>query len=241
MKKITLLAMVLVLCLAAIGVGYAKWTDTIHLEGTVDTGDVSLEIVRTSGTWVYKCPPHDIQVVHAWDDECVVVCENATEIASAEVVCVSADNKTATLVWDNIFPLGECEAFCIDLLLHYTGSIPGRIAEINFTLDEGSDPLVVDLYHGATMARCDPDGFLIDQWGGLIYPPPNKLSAWETLHSPEIGEVVFVDIGTQLHYCDYIYAVVALQVPQDNDYMNLSGSATLDIVVEQWAEVPCDD
>ena len=42
MKKIGLLCLALVLALGALGVGYASWTDTIFVTGTVNTGTVSL-------------------------------------------------------------------------------------------------------------------------------------------------------------------------------------------------------
>jgi len=43
MKKFGLLCLALVLALGALGVGYAAWTDTIYIDGTVNTGKVCLE------------------------------------------------------------------------------------------------------------------------------------------------------------------------------------------------------
>lgn len=45
MKKIGLLVLALVLALGTIGVGYAKWTDTVTINGTVNTGNVKIGIV----------------------------------------------------------------------------------------------------------------------------------------------------------------------------------------------------
>jgi len=45
MKKIGLLCLALVLALGALGVGYALWWDEVTIEGTVQTGTVSIEIV----------------------------------------------------------------------------------------------------------------------------------------------------------------------------------------------------
>ncbi len=42
MKKFGLLCLAIVLALGSLGVGYAAWTDTIYIEGTVNTGSVSL-------------------------------------------------------------------------------------------------------------------------------------------------------------------------------------------------------
>jgi predicted ribosomally synthesized peptide with SipW-like signal peptide len=40
MKKIGILALTLVLALGALGIGYAKWSDTVTINGNVQTGDV---------------------------------------------------------------------------------------------------------------------------------------------------------------------------------------------------------
>lgn len=55
MRKITIMALVLVLCMGAIGVGYASWTDEINIAADVETGSVDIEVGSTfSGTYVYK-------------------------------------------------------------------------------------------------------------------------------------------------------------------------------------------
>jgi len=54
-KKIGILILALVVALGSVGVGYAMWYDTIHVDVSVSTGCVDLEITSVSGTWVYKC------------------------------------------------------------------------------------------------------------------------------------------------------------------------------------------
>lgn len=49
-KKIGLLSLTLVLTLGAIGIGLAKWSDTVTIEGTVNTGTVCLDFVPNSFT-----------------------------------------------------------------------------------------------------------------------------------------------------------------------------------------------
>lgn len=59
MKKITLIAMTLVLALGLAGVGYALWSDSLYLEGTVNTGDIGL--VWTQGEpWDTEIPEKDV-------------------------------------------------------------------------------------------------------------------------------------------------------------------------------------
>lgn len=45
MKKIGFLALALVLALGALGVGYAMWSDTVLISGTVNTGNLILGVV----------------------------------------------------------------------------------------------------------------------------------------------------------------------------------------------------
>ena len=45
-KKIGIVVMSLVLCLALVGVGYAKWSDTVDINGTVNTGTVEVGILN---------------------------------------------------------------------------------------------------------------------------------------------------------------------------------------------------
>jgi len=46
MKKIGLLAITLVLALGALGIGYAKWSDNVVINGTVSTGSVKVGILN---------------------------------------------------------------------------------------------------------------------------------------------------------------------------------------------------
>jgi len=48
MKKVGLLILVLVIALGALGVGYAKWFDTVQITGTVVTGNIDLGIKNTN-------------------------------------------------------------------------------------------------------------------------------------------------------------------------------------------------
>jgi len=62
MKKIGLLLLALVIALGALGVGYAKWTDTVTISGTVNTGTLILGIKDLStndpkGTLDTLCAP----------------------------------------------------------------------------------------------------------------------------------------------------------------------------------------
>jgi len=243
--KLGALFLISVLALAGIGAGYAAWTDTITIKGTVNTGDVDLDIVALSSTWVYKvpgCEPDELVVNHAFIPGIHATVDpnppdNGILIASATADIVSLTdyaNNIVTVTFDNLFP---CIYFCVDVLWHYDGSIPVKINDIDFQLDQTSDPLIEDLFHGAIMVRADEKGCPITLDGTVIGNPDDpKYDRNEiVMTSPDI---VIVDEGTQLHWCDYVYGVVSLHVPQDDIYMDLDGSATLTIEVVQWNEYP---
>jgi hypothetical protein len=63
MKKIGLLCLAIVLALGALGVGYASWSDTIFVKGTVQTGEVCFSIDPDRISEIDACPD---QVWSTW-------------------------------------------------------------------------------------------------------------------------------------------------------------------------------
>jgi len=58
MKKLGLLVLVLVLALASLGIGYAAWSSSVTINGTVETGTVLVGVVDagSEGTVTYGTP-----------------------------------------------------------------------------------------------------------------------------------------------------------------------------------------
>jgi predicted ribosomally synthesized peptide with SipW-like signal peptide len=75
MRKIGFIILALVLALGSIGIGYAAWTDTVTLEGTVKTGSVDINVVGYSWTLVYKIavPDPNPDTLPPWPDETLIV------------------------------------------------------------------------------------------------------------------------------------------------------------------------
>jgi predicted ribosomally synthesized peptide with SipW-like signal peptide len=48
MKKIVLIGLAVIMALGSLGVGYAMWSDTVTIDGTVETGVLELGIVKMS-------------------------------------------------------------------------------------------------------------------------------------------------------------------------------------------------
>jgi len=56
MKKILFIAMALVIALGGLGIGYARWTDTVTISGPITTGSVCLEIEPGTFGEINTCP-----------------------------------------------------------------------------------------------------------------------------------------------------------------------------------------
>lgn len=139
-----MLTLALVMALGSLGIAYAAWTDTVTIEGTVNTGSVDLEVVRYSGTWVYKdpVPTHGIKVFQGWADELEAwKTENlgagAMEIASAYMYDGASgatgdpNSDTVLAVANNIFPTEDSQWFFkADVLLHYVGTVPAAVETV---------------------------------------------------------------------------------------------------------------
>ena len=97
MKKIGLICLALVLALGTIGVGYALWSDTLFLEGTVGTGNIGLE-------WSQDIP---------YDDE-------APDKDVSWATCIIIDDT----LYIDIFNAYPSITYTIPIDLHGTGSVP---------------------------------------------------------------------------------------------------------------------
>jgi hypothetical protein len=131
MKRIGLLALALVLALGTLGVGYAAWTDTINISGTVNTGSVDLNVVSYSGTWIYKDLDNDALVLYHWKLSPEQMASwNKILVAYAEATAGATDDSVVVTI-DNAFP---CQELTADFVIKYAGTIPVKVdAEITGT------------------------------------------------------------------------------------------------------------
>jgi len=144
MKKIGLLALAIVLALGALGIGYAAWTDTVTISGTVNTGTVDLQVTDYSGTWAWKVPG-------AANGELVITTENvapANALTPAVAYGYAAQGGTPdeiVVTFDNLFP---CIDFQADATLTYVGTVPVKINDISWNFGD-------DAWIGALIASGD--------------------------------------------------------------------------------------
>lgn len=250
--KLGAMFLIAIMALAGIGMGYAAWTDTITIDGTVNTGNVDIVVERYSGTWVYKDLWVDtIEIVdHDWVDECdftqvvdgvTVPCTRDLAMGWMLIAYGFSDQKydadglpiddAITITFGNLFP---CIDFVADVLFHYDGSIPVKIQYADFDTIFGLEGDVPD--------------WLYDLWDMYQADPAAGYGIWVEAYrwDPETGEKTeeIVDIGTQLHYCDWVILELYIHLPQfwpgteipTDDLMDRNGGFTAHIEVIQWNE-----
>lgn len=128
MKKIGLICLALVLALGSLGVGYAAWTDTVTISGTVNTGEVDWEyynIVSPGDPPFLTCL--DTGIDPGWDKD----------VGSTTGVFSDSDGDgdydlltLLTLTINNAYP---CYYNHCSFWVHCNGSIPIRIVGATLT------------------------------------------------------------------------------------------------------------
>ena len=176
MNKIVLISLALVLALGSLGVGYALWSDTMYLNGTVQTGTLEWEYLRTPEA--PGEPPRPPIVTH--DDNPLDPPDFLKDVASTSWIYVDSDSDgdfdTLELTIDNAYPgyTNHC-AFWV----HGKGSVPLHIEKVYFIVN---DVVIETLTANG--------GVLMDLGVGAI-PGDDVYVYW--------GD----NFGTQLHFCDY--------------------------------------
>jgi len=233
MRKIGLLALALVLALGALGVGYAAWTDTVTIEGTVNTGTVDLVVEGYSGMWMWKIPGGDpdykLSTNPAYEPTQVleypkpfIVAYSCAAQTTAGATPAPVDDSV-TVTFNNLFPLlgadGRATPWEADFECHYVGSIPVKvmIEEIKIEPKTGDDDL-----SGLTITIS-------------AYTMLGESKVWTPITPEELE-------GLQIHYCDRVRFVVNILVPQyatealNEPNMGQNGTVTGQIKVIQWNE-----
>lgn len=106
MKKIGLICLALVLTLGLMGVGYAMWSKTLDISGTVNTGEVNA--IFTTAT----CTE---------DPEA-----EGKDVGSCEVL--GAGTQTLTITITNGYP---CYGCTVDFTVDNTGTIPVKVQSLS--------------------------------------------------------------------------------------------------------------
>jgi len=241
MKRIGLVTLAMVLALGSLGIAYAAWTDEITIQGTVETGTVDLDVVDVSGTYIYKylgdtpwdefnedpaILPDALVRWQGWmgDDPYAGMPTIFLPVASAWAGCPLAtpDEPNGDFVmvkFNNLFP---CQDFTADFMLHYNGSIPVKLYAECLSY-EASEALAAAIASGAVSVT-----FAANEatWVPDDDAYPDGPGHWV------IGDAV--DIGHQMHFCEFLRVAMTIHLPQDNSLMNQSGSFKAKIWAVQW-------
>lgn len=170
MKKIGLVVLALMLALGALGVGYARWSDTITISGTVNTGSVNINVVQYSGTDIYKMPDDSLFRIH-WYTARPEPPEGGLLVSSA-VAQPGTEDDTVVVTFDNVFP---CQDFIVDWLMQYVGTVPAHI-NVAWSVDGiPAEWVVVTKNDG--MAGYDDS-----------YPLPEPPAVWQ-MHQDDFGSL----------------------------------------------------
>jgi hypothetical protein len=223
-EKIGLLALALVLALGTLGAAYAHWVDAVYIYGEVCTGSVDLKVVDTSNTWIWKMENHGIFLEKSWDAflaETITPPPNGVPTLPAGgvmlVAWADADQVDDDTVAVNI---GNAFPGCdltADMLVHYVGSVPAMVT--------------------ATLTNFEGEGC-------DLLAPYVEVHFYESDEFGYMGAEI-VDCPVQMHYCDYVLAVMTLNIPQDppagsdltqEDFMNKCCWFNAEITATQWNE-----
>jgi predicted ribosomally synthesized peptide with SipW-like signal peptide len=149
MKKIGLIALIVVLSLGIIGVGYAAWSQTLTLTGTVNAGKFDVQFANavsndeTSahdplalGTWTFGTPPYTWAGTQGAADVASTLKTNATYITT-----VGSTNNTLQFTVTNAYP-GYMAEVAFDVVNNSTVPVkitvtPHITAATGFTTDLG--------------------------------------------------------------------------------------------------------
>ena len=179
--KLGAMFLISILALAGVGMGYAAWTDTITITGQINTGSVEWKFIDVSGTWVWKVYDYQTDEIYITDDPLWVPSDIGYDgelIAYSEAVLT--DDHNAVVTYDNLFP---CIYFEADVVVEYTGTVPGKINSIIPLNNLG----VIDSYTTITVTYTPVGGLpipVIDPMGLQLHEG-DQIHAVMTIHLPQ--------------------------------------------------------
>jgi hypothetical protein len=123
-SKLGVITLALVLALGVLGVGYALWDKTLYIDGTVNTGEVNMEILSVASDDVGIDPGKD------------------KDVGSTTVIIDPLDNQRAIVTVTNGYP---CYHNYIHFTVHNNGTVPVKLNAINIT---APPEITVDAWDG---------------------------------------------------------------------------------------------
>lgn len=254
MRRIAILTLTLVLVLGSLGIGVAKWFDTITVEGTVTTGNIDLIVTGYSGTWVFN--------VYDLNNSGIIQTEN-TYFAGPDTVITHDEYflTTGQGVGLDISSGFDKDGIPDDsgkdgFLIAEAYSIPGTKTDevdVMFTniFPMGSSqlpyPFIANVelhYVGSIPARISTVSLEgIDGFGQQLindgYITTSKIGTAGTDIEGATGRIENRNVidGFQLHSGDTLNISINVTIPIENSLMNRSGSFKAIFSVSQFNDV----
>lgn len=217
MKKVALLSMVLVLLLAAVGVGYAKWSKELQIEGLIQTGEVAVGF-------------------------CWAECIEWPEAEGKDVgSCETFYEEGGQVLEVQMFNTYPCYGVDVDYDINNLGTIPVKVEAIEL-VRVSVDGL--DIPVGMPLIVCHVYGVQIDEVTGVAIvddlgpgPIPKDILDMYDFDIHVTGEFGQIDpIGSGIGP-DTVRGDLHIHVDQAAE-MNTSYDFKIRIVASQWNEVP---
>ena len=154
MKKIGILALVLVLALGSLGIGYAMWSDTLTIKGDVSTGEVSVSIESQYDNDIMSqndpCEPGswDVSGTPKWMGD-----RYTKHVASTTSTYDQADGEWGKIIITNGYP---CYWGSVIWDVENDGTIPVKLWSVTLTeLGFGDSPVWTGEFALAIGCVCD--------------------------------------------------------------------------------------
>ena len=231
MKKLGLLGLVLVLSLAVVGAGYAKWTDSVHVDGTVASGDLSWRWVPWTlddkdFDWDPDYPDLGGDWTAQWDGmhlAGVTRVPEGKEVATTTFgfadMNADGDMEVLNVTVDNAYPWYYNK---INLDVHCNGSVPLKFQKMIITINGQSYDVFANSFIEIDM-NGDGSSDMLLHWG---YGYGYQLH-YCTSHPIEFGFLILEDeqlpppqgLGTQGGPDAFEFGIEMIAV-QWNEYQN---------------------
>lgn len=225
MKKTAIVCIIAMMALAVMGFGFAKWSDVVAIDNTVETGNVATTIA-----------PGDSPVTDLGADPQYPPGHNEEGKDVGNITCVQGeDDHNLTVTIQNGYPYYKPG---FTFVITSTGSIPVKIESIDGPNWDG------DL----------ADYIKVADWSyTVVNPASNGKDAVNTTVSSGMDNATWQGLvesigNTQLHQNGTLTVTVNFYIDETDDGtetgvlcpMNSSASGTITITSAQWNEVPAE-
>jgi len=251
MKKLGMISMVLVLCLAVIGAGYAKWTSSVHIDGIVETGNVEIGIVDIG---VDDLGPNYLQGGEIFPDPSMPEQEGTADPQAGQITVHGIDyyfhntegknvgsiesiNPTTTPLFTKKYGQITHQPFYSSTSFVLNNAYPGYApSETILLASNGSVPVKIqDIDFTCTSGGAGLEEFIMIGAWSITLPDGSVLTG--NGHADILNALA----GIQLHFCNTIEIEVQFIIVEENAAgiicpQDTNATITVDVIAVQWNE-----